>query len=154
MKARILTSHLAGRACLIALFIAAASGVVYQLQAQQLVTFNIRQIEADNSGQGIDSGLDDIKKDLQRISYDTFRLRENKDVECRLKEEKKLELLGGNRLKLCPLGFDGNKIRFEFKFSGKKTWDTTLLLQNGGTFIFVGPSYGGGVLILALTSSR
>jgi hypothetical protein len=154
MKARTLTSHLAGRACLIAIFMAAASGVLYQLHAQQLVTFNIRQIEADNSGRGIDSGLDDIKKDLQRISYDTFRLNENKNVKCRLKEDIKLELLGENRLELRPLGFDGEKIRFEFKFSGKKTWNTTLLLQNGGTFIFVGPSYGDGVLILALTSSR
>jgi len=125
-----------------------------QRLAAQEITITVRQIAADNSGGGIDSGLGDVRKDLQRINYDTFRLKKTGKIKCATGKEKKLELLGGNRLAVRPLSLDGEMIRFELKLSGKKTMDTVFRLREGGTFIIVGPSFEKGVLILAFTASR
>ncbi len=131
-------------------------GIPGPLDAQEF-TITIHQIAADNSGGGMDAELKDIKKDLERLNYNTFRLEKTDKIKCETGEEKSLELLGENRLVIQPQGFQDNKIRLKVKLgpadSRDRLMDGVLGIPDGGTFLIGGPSYGKGVLILAFTAS-
>lgn len=118
----------------------------------------IREIAADNSGKGTDPELKDIKKDLSKLAYSTFRLEQTLQVSLRDGETKTLELPGKNRLELTPEGLEGEKIRLRVKLSPEsdkeKALETILRIPDGDTFLIVGPSYKDGVLIVAFTAKR
>ena len=126
--------------------------------AAQEFTITIRQITADNSGGGIDTELKDVKKDLERLNYDTFLLKKTSKIKCWLGEEKTVELLGENRLVIQPQGFQEDKIRLKIKLSSADSrdrfMDGVIGIPDGGTFLIGGPSYGKEVLILVFTASH
>ena len=126
--------------------------------AAQEFTITIRQITADNSGGGIDAELKDVKKDLERLNYDTFLLKKTSKIKCGLGEEKTVELLGENRLVIQPQGFQEDKIRLKIKLSSADSrdrfMDGVIGIPDGGTFLIGGLSYGKEVLILVFTASH
>ena len=132
-------------------------GIPGRLDAQEF-TITLHQIAADNSGGGMDAELKDIKKDLERLNYNTFRLEKTDKIKCEPGEEITLELLGENRLVIEPQGFQDDKIRLKVKLSPADSRDRLMMdgvvgIPDGGTFLIGGPSYGKGVLILAFTAS-
>ena len=129
------------------------------LQAQDSeCEITVREIVAENSGRGVDDRLDDVRRDLEKLSYSTFRLEETHNRKIVLAESGEFRLLGDNKLVLTPEAFEGGKIRLRVKLtpkSGKeKAFESTMRIANGGTFIIAGPAHGEGVLFLAFTAKK
>jgi hypothetical protein len=118
----------------------------------------VREIVADNSGQGLDSRLGDIGKDLKKMSYSTFRLEQTHNHRVQGAHEVKVALLGKNALLIVPSGEEDGKLRFKVKLTPgdkkQRSFESTLRIPDGGTFMIGGPAYGEGVLILALTARK
>jgi hypothetical protein len=118
----------------------------------------VREIVADNSGQGLDSKLGDIGKDLKKLTYTTYRLEKTHDQHLDGNAQSKIVLLGDNVLLLSSEGEDEGKLRLKVKLtpgdSKARSFESTLRIPDGGTFIIGGPAYGDGVLILAFTAKK
>ena len=118
----------------------------------------VREIVADNSGQGLDSRLGDIGKDMKKMSYTTFRLEQTHNLRLQGEQEGKVALLGKNQLSIVPAGEEEGKVRLKVKLTPgdkkQRSFESTLRIPDGGTFIIGGPAYGDGVLILALTARK
>ncbi|MBW7997220.1 MAG: hypothetical protein FVQ81_11755 [Candidatus Glassbacteria bacterium] len=118
----------------------------------------VREIVADNSGQGLDSRLDDIGRDLKKLAYSTFRLEKTHTRKLEGEAQVRLELLGKNILLIDSQGVEEGKIRLKVKLTPgdkkQRSFESTLRIPDGGTFIIGGPAYGDGVLILAFTAKK
>ncbi len=131
-----------------------------QLAAQQKIDMEVvvREIVADNSGQGLDSRLKDIGKDLKKLAYTTYRLEQTHNQRLTGNAQSKIALLGDNVLLLSSEGEEGGKLRLKVRLSPgnrkARSFESTLRIPDGGTFIIGGPAYGDGVLILAFTARK
>ncbi|MFH1070483.1 MAG: hypothetical protein V1794_12760 [Candidatus Glassbacteria bacterium] len=118
----------------------------------------VREIVAENTGRGVDDKLNDIGRDLEKLSYSTFRLEQTHNRKLGQSVSGEFALLGDNKLLLTPEGFEEGKIRLKVKLTPKsgsqKVFETTLRIANGGTFIIAGPAHGQGVLFLAFTAKH
>ena len=134
-----------------------SQGLAQQDNSSARCAITLREIAAENSRKGIDPKLKDIKKDLSKLSYSTFRLEKTSQVKIKKGETKSFDLAGKNRLELTAENFEEGKIRLKVKLSpvssNEKALVTTVRTPDGGTFLIGGPSYDGNkVLILALTA--
>ncbi len=140
---------------LLALGLALLLSLPARAQAYEVV---LRQVAAENTGQGIDPELKDIRNDLQKLSYTTCRLERTDRLSLDEGQSQELGLLGENRLILTAEGFENGKIRLRVKLSPRSSkeeaLETVLRISSGNTFLIGGPSYGEGVLILAFTARR
>ncbi len=131
-----------------------------RLAAQQKIDMEVvvRQIVADNSGQGLDPRLEDIGKDLEKLTYTTYRLEQTHNQRLTGSAQSKIMLLGDNVLLLSSEGEEGGKLRLKVRLSPgnrkARSFESTLRIPDGGTFIIGGPAYGDGVLILAFTARK
>jgi hypothetical protein len=123
---------------------------------QDQCEITIREIVADNSETGVAAELEDLEKDLKKLAYSAYRL---EHTYCRtvLKgETRKFDLMGDNHVELTLDGYEEGKIRLKVKIStgesGKRAFQSTMRIAEGGTFLIAGPSYMEGVLILAFTA--
>lgn len=118
----------------------------------------VREIVADNSGQGLDSQLKDIGGDLKKLAYTTYRLEQTHNQRLTGNAQSKIVLLGDNVLLLSSEGEEGGKLRLRVKLTPgnnkSRSFESTLRIPNGGTFIIGGPAHGDGVLILAFTARK
>jgi hypothetical protein len=141
-------------AVLLAVFL--AHGQVLAQAMEMEVT--VREIVADNSGQGLDSKLRDIGKDLKKLTYTTYRLEQTHNQHLDGNAGSKIVLLGDNVLLLTSEGEEEGKLRLRVKLTPgdrkARSFESTLRIPDGGTFIIGGPAYGDGVLILAFTARK
>ena len=116
----------------------------------------VREIVAENTGQGLANELKDLGKELGKLSYSTFRLEQTFRCTGRKGESNSFGLLGKNRLVLIAESFEEGKIRLKVvlspESSSEKKLEMPLRIQNGGTFIIAGPQIGEAVLFLAITA--
>jgi len=116
----------------------------------------IREIVADNSETGVAAELEDLEKDLKKLSYSAYRLEHTYRETLRQGETRKFELMGDNHLQLTLEDYEEGKIRLKVKIStgesGKRAFESTMRIAEGGTFLIAGPTYMEGVLILAFTA--
>jgi len=140
------------------IFFGVSPAVAQEESSEAECEITLREIVADNSGAGIDSKLKDIKKDLEKLAYSTYRLEKTFHLILRKAQTKTLDLLGETRLALTPEGYEEGKIRLKIKLSPSSSRDraleTLLRIPDGGTFIIGGPAYRDGVLILAFTARK
>ena len=117
----------------------------------------VLEIVADNSGQGLAQELKDLKKDLEKLNYNTYRLSNTYRVEISKSEQKSFTLVGDHQLSLTSEGMENGMLRLKVKLSPKsskdKALETILRIPDGGTFLIGGPSCEKGVLILAFTAT-
>ncbi len=143
-------------AALLAVVLVQTQSLVAQQRADMEVV--VREIVADNSGQGLDSQLKDIGGDLKKLAYTTYRLEQTHSQRLTGNAQSKIVLLGDNVLLLSSEGEEGGKLRLKVKLtpgnSKSRSFESTLRIPNGGTFIIGGPAHGDGVLILAFTARK
>ncbi len=141
-------------AALLAVLLAHTQGVAQAMEME----VTVREIVADNSGQGLDSKLKDIGKDLKKLTYTTYRLEQTHNQHLDGNEGSKIMLLGDNVLLLSSEGEEEGKLRLRVKLTPgdrkARSFESTLRIPDGGTFIIGGPAYGDGVLILAFTAKK
>lgn len=156
-----MTSQPAGqlRSVLPLLIMAAFSVSAPLLRAQEArqCQIAVREILAENTGQGLDDQLKDLKKDFNKLTYSTYRLTNTYELKLAFSESGDLTILGDNKLTLTAEGLDENgKIRLKVKLSPRdskaKVLDMIMIIPDGGTFLIGGPNYGQGVLFLAFTA--
>ena len=140
---------------LVAVLLTGAQSIAQQATGMEVV---VREIVADNSGQGLDSRLKDIGKDLKKLAYTTYRLEQTHSQRLTGNAQNKIVLLGDNVLLLSSAGEEGGKLRLKVKLtpgnSKSRSFESTLRIPDGGTFIIGGPAHGDGVLILAFTARK
>ena len=123
---------------------------------QDQCEITIREIVADNSESGVAAELEDLEKDLKKLAYSAYRLEHTYRQTVLKGETKKFDLMGDNHVELTLEGYKEGKIRLKVKIStgesGKRAFESTIRIVEGGTFMIAGPSYMEGVLILAFTA--
>ena len=116
----------------------------------------IREIVADNSETGVTAELEDLEKDLKKLAYSAYRLEHTYSKTVLKGETRKFDLIGDNHVELTLDGYEEGKIKLKVKIStgesGKRAFESTMRIAEGGTFLIAGPSYMEGVLILAFTA--
>lgn len=116
----------------------------------------IREIMADNSETGVAAELEDLSKDLKKLAYSAYRLEHTYSQTVSKGETRKFELMGENHVAVTLDDYEEGKIRLKVKIStgesGKRAFESTMRIAEGGTFLIAGPSYMEGVLILAFTA--
>ena len=126
--------------------------------AQQQMEVTVREIVADNSGKGIDSRLKDVGRDLKKLSYTSYRLEQTHNQHLDGSAQQKINLLGKNVLLINSEGEQDGKLRLKVKLTPgdrkARSFESTLRIPDGGTFIIGGPAYGDGVLFLAFTARK
>lgn len=134
-----------------------AFSLTASLQAQNPSECRVTVLEivAENTGQGLAAELKDLKKDLEKLNYSTYRLSNTYDMNLSFTQARDLKILGECTLVLTAEGVDENgKILLKVKLSsGKdKGLETLMRIPDGGTFLIGGPAHGKGVIILAFTA--
>jgi len=123
---------------------------------QDQCEITIREIVADNSETGVAQELEDLEKDLKKLSYSAYRLEHTYRQTVRKGETRKFDLMGDNHVAVTLDGYEEGRIRLKLKISagesGKRAFESTMRIAEGGTFLIAGPSYMEGVLILAFTA--
>jgi len=136
------------------LFLCPYSAHSQQWQGQCEIT--IREIVADNSETGVAAELEDLEKDLKKLTYSAYRLEHTYSRTVRQGETRQFDLMGDNHVSVTLDGYEEGKIKLKVKIStgesGKRAFESTMRIVAGGTFLIAGPTYMEGVLILAFTA--
>ena len=150
-KARI-SSFVPALLCILFLYPCSAHSQEWQGACE----ITIREIVADNSETGVAAELEDLGKDLKKLAYSAYRLEHTYRRTVRQGETRKFDLMGDNHVELTLEDYEEGKIKLKVKIStgesGKRAFQSTMRIAEGGTFLIAGPSYMEGVLILAFTA--
>jgi len=142
--------------CSALLMLSLASAAPLAAQESRRCRITVLEILADKSGQGLDSELKALKKDLDKLNYTTYHLSNSYQLNASFSQPSSLTLLGENKLTLTAEEVEDNgKIRLKVKLaprdSKEKSIEMVTRVADGGMFLLGGPSHGDGVLILAVS---
>lgn len=141
--------HRVGLLLAVVLFGAAAAW------GQSAVNLNVQVIHASHTGKVVDPALAKIRSQLGSFKYTNYALLDTRLFSTAIGAKHALLLPGGKTLDLYPYGVSGGSLELLVTITdgAKRVLDTTFRLSNGGTILVGGPTYGDGVLIVAISGS-
>lgn len=117
------------------------------------VEVRIDTVLASNSGTVFDSALKPLKQPFRGLfPYSSYRLLQGERRLVGWKREEQFLLPGQRYLVVMPRGIQGDRVSLSVMLiqGTRPLVNTVLSLKNDGTFLVGGPSYGDGVLIIAI----
>ncbi len=143
------------------LVVAVAGCIAYAATAQadamrvpdEGVEVRIDTVLASNSGTVFDSALKPLKQPFRGLfPYSSYRLIQGERRLVGWKREEQFLLPGQRYLIVMPRGIQGDRVSLSVMLiqGTRPLVNTVLSLKNDGTFLVGGPSYGDGVLIIAI----
>ena len=135
---------------------ALALAVMFALSANptpayaQTASLSVRVIHASNSGGGVDGSLSSLSGQLTSRfgSYNTFQLQASHSVSVSAGNSRNVSLPNGQSMRITFEGMSGSSYRISVSLPGGSS---TVTAQPGGVFFVAGPSYNGGMLIVAVS---
>lgn len=125
------------------------------VRAAAPVQLTVQVIHASNKGHSVDPSLAKIRSQLTSLKYTNYQLLETRPFATTIGAKHQMPLAGGRALELYPYGVSAGSLELLVTITdgAKQVLNTTFRLSNGGTLIVGGPSYGDGVVILAISGS-
>jgi hypothetical protein len=117
------------------------------------VEVRIDTVLASNSGTVFDSALKPLKQPFRGLfPYSSYRLLQGERRLVGWKREEQFLLPGQRYLIVMPRDIQGDRVSLSVMLiqGTRPLVNTVLSLKNDGTFLVGGPSYGDGVLIIAI----
>ncbi len=119
------------------------------------VSMSMMVVHATQDGTYMDPKLQSLERHLRFLSYTNFSVIGQKRAELSANSTKTFSLDGGKQVVVTLVSTENNKAKIRVKVSSSRgsLLDTTISINNGGTFIVAGPRHNNGVLILPITAS-
>ena len=142
-------------AALVTALVLAAITVSAPARSQSSVSLTVQVIHASNAGTSVDPALAKIRAQLGSMKYSSYKLLETRPFSTALGAKHAMPLPGGRTLDLYPFGLSGGSLELLVTINdgSKRLLDTTFRLSNNGTILVGGPTYGDGVLLVAISGS-
>jgi hypothetical protein len=117
------------------------------------VEVRIDTVLASNADDPVDPTLGPLNKAFYRLfPYSSYRLIQGEQRKVGWRREEQFLLPGGRSLVIIPRGIKNDRVSLNVMLiqGSRPLVNTVLSLKNRGTFLVGGPSYQGGVLIIAI----
>lgn len=122
------------------------------LYAEENVEVRIRIIKASNTASAFDSSLSDIKSQLSRLNYSSYRLITVASKSAPVRNHLEFSMPNGDSMRVVLLDIENTFIKLLVSMD-KAGLKTNFKIVNNGTVIMGGDQYEDGYLVVAITAS-
>ena len=122
----------------------------FQAAAQTRTETRVTVVHASTESNRVDPGLSAIISELRSVfRYTSYRLVTSQDMNLAFNQEGRVNLPGGRRLVITPLGMDGQRISYQVNVLKNKrsVFQTRILLRNNASVTIGGPQFNRGVIL-------